>query len=69
MNYKLNAERTVAIDLYVRFYPIETCPTGVKVQLLTIGGIAIYGRLSSIQGSESYQGWRPVPAGLVKEEQ
>ncbi len=62
--YRLNADSTVAIDNHVSFYPMESCPTKVKVQLHTIGGVAVYGILGSDPiERQNYQGWRPIPSG------
>ena len=57
--YTLNADRTVAVDPFVRFYSMATCPKNVKVQLLTDGGVAVYGEISG--DKTGYAGWRPVP--------
>lgn len=63
--FRLNFDRTVAIDTQVSFYPIDDCPMGVKVQLLTIGGVATYGIINHPKDADSFQGWRPVPAGVA----
>ena len=63
--YRLNHDNTVAIDTEVSFYPMESCPINVKVQLHTKGGVAIYGTITNNEvGAKLYQGWRPVPAGV-----
>lgn len=62
--FKLNMDGTVAIDPYVSFYSIDTAPTGVKVQLLTVGGVATYGVIATPAEMEFYLGWRPVPKGI-----
>lgn len=42
--------------------PIATAPLGVKVQLLTEGGVAIHGKLNSRDIREGwYKGWTPLP--------
>lgn len=62
--YRLNADSTVAIDNHVSFYDMESCPTRVKVQLHTVGGVAIYGILGTTPGErQNYLGWRPIPPG------
>lgn len=60
--YKLNSDRSVAVDINVSFYDMESCPFNAKVQLLTEGGIAIYGRLKFANDKHAYKGWRPVPS-------
>lgn len=63
--FRLNHDRTVAIDNEVSFYPMGSCPTGVKVQLHTEGGVAIYGVIKEQEDAQTtYLGWRPVPAGV-----
>lgn len=63
--FRLNHDNTVAIDTQVCYYPMASCPTNVKVQLHTKGGIAIYGTVTNNEvGAKLYQGWRPIPAGV-----
>ena len=61
--FRLNHDRTVAIDNHVAYYPMDDCPLAVKVQLHTRGGVAIYGTVNSADDAKQYQGWRPVPSG------
>lgn len=49
----------VAIDLDYFWQPISSCPVGVKVQLLGIGGIAIYGKYDG--KDDFWTDWCPVP--------
>ena len=63
VDYYVTGDR-VAVDPDYHWRPMDTCPIGVKVQLLTKGGIATHGRLGHTLGSSSpheYQGWTPVP--------
>ena len=46
----------------------EEAPRGVKVQLLTIGDIAVYGEWKGKLG-EFYKGWHPVPRRNKKKEE
>ena len=62
--FRLSADGTTAIDTEVSYYPMNTCPNGVKVQLHTNGGVALYGNIRSMKEAAFYKGWRPVPAGL-----
>lgn len=49
----------VAVDHSYFWQPMETCPKGVKVQLLNPGGVAVYGKYT---GKESWpQGWAALP--------
>ena len=48
---------TAAVDPDYFWRPIETCPRGVKVQLLG-DGVAIYG---IYKGEKFYSNWAPLP--------
>lgn len=58
MNIKVNAAK-VAVDQNYFWQPIETCPRGVKVQLLGQGGVAMYG---TYNGRDTfYTAWAALP--------
>ena len=57
MNHRVNSDRTAAVALDYEWQPLETCPQGCKVQLRTIGGVAIYGQYR--HGDTFYTGWAP----------
>ena len=59
MTVTLNNEKTVAIDRAYYWQPIETCPHGVKVQLLGSGGVAYYSTYSSKEKWPTH--WAPLP--------
>jgi len=63
MTHKLNSDNTVAVATEVYWEDIATCPRGAKVQLLTIGGVAIYG---NYKGEAFYTAWAPVPRKRVE---
>jgi hypothetical protein len=50
----------VAVDQTRFWLPMEDCPKGVKVQLLTASGVAVYGSLSD-KNKEVFDGWHPLP--------
>lgn len=55
----LNADQTVAVDPAYFWRDMDTCPRGVKVQLLNAGGVAIYG---TYDGRDTFfQAWAPLP--------
>jgi hypothetical protein len=55
----LDSSAEVAVDKFYHFQPMNTCPIGVKVQLLGDGGVAVY---SQYNGKDTFwQGWAPVP--------
>lgn len=56
---QLNSAGTVAVDRKYYWQPLETCPRGVKVQLLGRGGVAVYGQYD---GKEKWwSAWAPLP--------
>jgi len=58
--YKLNSTNTVAVAVDYYWMPIdEHTPRGVKLQLLTIGGIAIYGDYNG--RGKFITHWAPLP--------
>lgn len=49
----------VAVDQGYYWQRMDTCPHSMKVQLLTRGGVAIYGQF---HGDDSFfVGWAPLP--------
>jgi hypothetical protein len=59
MTADLNSSGTVAVDRTYYWLPINTCPSGVKVQLLGRGGVAVYGQYN---GKEPFwTHWAPLP--------
>lgn len=59
MTYKLNRDKTVAVDLKNEWQPMSTCPLAARVQLLGAGGVAVYG---SWDGKSTFwRGWHPLP--------
>lgn len=59
MSVQLTTDRSAAVDRDYYWRPLETCPLSVKVQLLTAGGVAVYGQYSAQQ--TGYLGWAPLP--------
>jgi hypothetical protein len=62
---KINTTDRVAVDHDYYWQPIETCPLGVKVQLLGKGGVAVYGQRDR---SGWWTHWAPLPK-LKKDKQ
>ena len=60
LGYKLNAtgEVAVATDYYWN-EDMTTCPLHTKVQLLSIGGVAVYGTYDG--RNKFWQAWAPCP--------
>ena len=50
----------VAVDQTRFWLPMDDCPRGVKVQLLTASGIAVYGTVGE-KNKEVFEGWHPLP--------
>ena len=60
MNYKLNKDASVAVATDYYWIPIdENTPRGVKLQLLGIGGVAVYGSWDG--RSRFWTHWAPLP--------
>jgi hypothetical protein len=49
-----------AVDVTYFWQPIRTCPRGVKVQLLGMGGVAMYGVITG-EPDMFYTHWAPLP--------
>ena len=64
ITHKLNSDMTVAVATEVYWEDVATCPRGAKVQLLTVGGVAIYG---NYRGEAFYTAWAPVPRKRVED--
>ena len=60
MNFKLNTDRSVAVDQDYFWKRIDKdTPRGVKLQLLTQGGIAVHGHWDG--QTSFYTHWTPLP--------
>ena len=63
---QLNSDQTVSVDPDYFWRAMETCPRGVKVQLLGAGGVALY---SQYNGTDKFwRGWAPLPKRAPKQE-
>lgn len=60
MNIKVSSNHQVAVDQNYFWQPMKSCPTGAKVQLLNLGGVAIYGKVTHKELNH-YLGWAPLP--------
>jgi hypothetical protein len=60
MTSQLDSTGVAAVDHNYFWQPIDTCPRGVKVQLISKrDGVAIYGTFSPKQSHFDY--WAPLP--------
>ena len=59
LRYKINNESKVAVDLHYYWQPIETCPIGIKVQILSKHGVARYDVYTGKQTDA--MAWAPLP--------
>lgn len=57
---QLDSTGTAAVDADYFWRPIESCPRGVKVQLLGLGGVAVYGHFNGSQKT-FWTHWAPLP--------
>jgi hypothetical protein len=46
MTVKITSDKAAAVDQDYFWRPLHTCPLSAKVQLLTEGGVAVYGQYS-----------------------
>lgn len=56
---KVTGDGAAAVDQDYFWQPLSTCPLSAKVQLLTTGGVAVYGQYG--KGQKGYKGWAPLP--------
>jgi hypothetical protein len=56
---KLTSDKAAAVDQTYYWRRLDSCPLSAKVQLLTAGGVAVYGQFSP--GTKGYLGWAPLP--------
>lgn len=67
MTYRLNSTQSVAVDPEYRWNKdMSRCPKGVKVQLLTKYGCAIYGQYTGKE--DTYVKWAPLPTNGEEED-
>jgi hypothetical protein len=59
MNYRVNQDHAVVVATDYYWLPMDTCPRGMKVQLLNMGGVAVYGQYDGKY--PHWQGWAPLP--------
>jgi hypothetical protein len=57
--HTLNTEKTAAVSTTQYWEPMKDCPRGVKVQLLGLGGVAVYGMYDG--RNPFWEGWAPLP--------
>lgn len=60
MTVTLTNDKSAAVDQDYFWRPLDSCPLGTKVQLLTRGGIAVYGQYIA-NARSLYLGWAPLP--------
>ena len=61
-DYKIDSSGAAAVDTTYFWQPLETCPCGVKVQLLGKSGVAMYGQLTPKTKAEAFfTHWAPLP--------
>lgn len=57
---RLDRTKTAIVDDEYHWRPMETCPLGHKVQLLNLGGVAVYGVVTS-KTLDHWLNWAPLP--------
>lgn len=59
MTIRETTDKVAVVDTDYFWQPMATCPLSRKVQLLTSGGVAVYG---SYDGKNAtWQAWAPLP--------
>lgn len=59
---KTDSTHTAAVDPDYFWLPMSSCPVAKKVQLLTRGEVAVYGKITEADRTgPSYLGWAPLP--------
>ena len=59
MNFRVNKDRAVAVATDYFWQHMDSCPRGVKIQLLGIGGVASYGVWDG--KNRFWSAWAPLP--------
>lgn len=59
MKFKLNGDKSVAVATDYYWNDMDTCPRGVRVQLLGAGGVAQYGIYDG--KTKFWTHWAPLP--------
>jgi len=60
MSYRIVDGEAVVSDDYC-YLEMKDCPLHVKCTLLTVGGVAITGKINSAKEKYFYDGWAPLP--------
>ena len=60
LSCKVNKSEKIAVDRGYKWQSMNNAPLGVKLQLLTVGGIAVHGTLTK-QTKHHYVGFTPLP--------
>lgn len=61
-DYRIDGSGAAVVDASYYWQPLETCPCGVKVQLLGKSGVAMYGQLTpKIKEEAFFSHWAPLP--------
>ena len=58
-SHTINTDKTVAVAEGYYWQPMDSCPRGVKVQLLGQGGVAVYAVWDG--RSKFWTDWAPLP--------
>lgn len=57
---KIDSTKMAVVDPDYFWQPMSSCPLGHKVQLLNLGGVAVYGSVSP-RTLGDWKGWAPCP--------
>ena len=59
MTHTTDRNQHIAVADAIYLESMDTCPTGVKVQLMNPGGVLVYGTWDG--KSKVWQAWAPLP--------
>lgn len=66
MNHKVNTQEATAVATDYYWLPLDqNTPRGVKLQLLNIGGVAVYGNYNGVT-TTGFTHWAPLPRKVAK---
>jgi hypothetical protein len=69
-HHKPNSADVVTDRSQVFCYDLDAAPLGQKLQLLTVGGVALYGQMTRAdqRGDQGIIAWHPLPVRDKEEE-
>lgn len=57
----ISKDGEAAVSTTQPWFPMETAPLKVKIQVLSHGGVATHTKLVTAEGRKDFKGWAPLP--------